>query len=354
MKNATTTITILVIAILTIFSFNTSFAQYLESFENSFYPTGWSGKGFSKTNSKNKSGTYSAVSSQNNSNSDENYMEIENISTSISANISFSFIGHSGSKNTRISVYIKNSSINNGDSTFVSELTPDKSNWQTANIDIPTNYLNTQNTSVYFIVNKVGNGGNDKVYLDDVNTSFPMPVEMKSFTYNVKLNTVSLNWKTNAEINNKGFEVQRNSGNGWTVIGFVNANSSKSYSFSDNNLKTGTYQYRLKQIDFNGNFEYFNLNGDIKIGSPVKFSLSQNYPNPFNPSTKISFQIPTDEFVTLKVYDNTGREVMSLVNETKTAGYHTVELKSSLTSGIYYYVLKAGSFTDTKKMSVIK
>ena len=181
-----------------------------------------------------------------------------------------------------------------------------------------------------------------------------MPVEMKSFTFNVNANNVNLKWNTASEINNKGFEVQRNSGNGWTVLGFVSANTSHSYSYTDNNLKTGTYQYRLKQTDFNGNFEYFTLNSDVKVGSPVKFSLSQNYPNPFNPSTKIGFQIPSDEFVTLKIYDNAGREVLSLVNETKAAGYHTVEMKNNLTSGIYYYVLVAGSYTDTKKMTVIK
>ncbi|MCX6163962.1 MAG: T9SS type A sorting domain-containing protein [Ignavibacteriae bacterium] len=351
MKNTTT---ILTIAILTIFGFNTLFAQYSEGFENNFYPTGWNGKGFSKTNAKKKNGSYSAISSQNNANSNDNYMKIENVATSSSASVSFSYIGHNGNKNTRISVFVKNSAVIKGDSVLITTLTPNKSTWQTANIELPEAYQNTENTSIYFVINSIGNGGNDKVYIDEVNSSFPMPVEMKSFTYTVNTNNVNLKWNTSSEINNKGFEVQRNSGNGWTVLGFVSANSSKSYGFADNNLKTGSYQYRLKQIDFNGNFEYFTLNSEVKVGSPVKFSLSQNYPNPFNPSTKIGFQIPSDEFVTLKVYDNAGREVLSLVNETKAAGYHTVEMKNNLTSGIYYYVLTAGSFTDTKKMSVIK
>jgi hypothetical protein len=352
MKNTTTTI--FTVIILTVISFNLSFAQYTESFENTFYPTGWNGAGFQKTNAKNKSGNYSAVSAQNNANSENNFMVLDNVSTSETASINFSYVGHSGNKNTRISIYIKNNSKNNGDSVLVVSLTPDKSNWKTANVNLPNEYANTQNNKIYFIVNKIGNGGNDKVYIDEVNSNFPMPVEMNSFTYSVNTNNVNLKWNTNSEINNKGFEVQRNSGNGWAVSGFVSANPTKSYSFTDNNLQSATYQYRLKQIDFNGNFEYFNLNGAIKVGSPSKFSLSQNYPNPFNPSTKISFQIPSDEFVTLKVYDNTGREVLSLVSENKTAGYHTVEMKSNLTSGIYFYHLTAGSFSETKKMTVIK
>ena len=88
------TTTILTIAILTILGFNTLFAQYSEGFENSFYPTGWNGKGFSKTNAKKKSGSYSAISAQNNANSNDNYMKIENVATSSSASISLSYIGH--------------------------------------------------------------------------------------------------------------------------------------------------------------------------------------------------------------------------------------------------------------------
>jgi len=290
----------------------------------------------------------------NSTNSEDNYMVLENVATTESATINFSYVGNSGNKNTRLSIYIQNASVNNGDSVLVTSLTPDKTNWKTANIDLPYAFENRQNNKIYFIVNKLVSGGNDKVYIDEVNSSFPMPVQMSSFTYSVNVNNVNLKWNTNSEINNKGFEIQRNSGNDWSTVGFVSADPSKSYSFSDNNLKSASYQYRLKQIDFNGNFEYFNLNGTIKVGTPSKFSLSQNYPNPFNPSTKISFQIPSDEFVSLKIYDNSGREVMTLESENKTAGYHTVEMKSSLSSGIYYYHLTAGSFSDTKKMSVVK
>jgi hypothetical protein len=85
------------------------------------------------------------------------------------------------------------------------------------------------------------------------------------------------------------------------------------------------------------------------------FSLKQNYPNPFNPNTLISYAIPTNEFVTLKVYDKLGREIRTLVSEMKSAGTHHVNfLADDLASGIYFYKIQAGNFTDTKKMMLIK
>jgi len=166
--------------------------------------------------------------------------------------------------------------------------------------------------------------------------------------------------------------------NDWETIGFVNGNGTttepQAYSFVDENLQTGKYQYRLKQIDFDGTFDYSNTI-EIEINSPTKFSLSQNYPNPFNPVTKIHFTIPTsplnpspyqgegnrERFVTLKVYDVLGKEVATLVNEEKSAGSYEVEFNSvetlhatSLPSGVYFYQLKAGDFVETKKLILVK
>ncbi|NWG29640.1 MAG: T9SS type A sorting domain-containing protein [Ignavibacteriaceae bacterium] len=88
---------------------------------------------------------------------------------------------------------------------------------------------------------------------------------------------------------------------------------------------------------------------------PTKFSLSQNYPNPFNPTTNIEFRIADFGFVSLKVYDVLGNEIATLVNEKKPAGEYEVEFDASnLPSGIYFYQLKAGSFTETKKMILLK
>ena len=88
---------------------------------------------------------------------------------------------------------------------------------------------------------------------------------------------------------------------------------------------------------------------------PKTFSLYQNYPNPFNPSTKISFALPMQEFVTLKVYDVLGRQVKVLLNEIKEPGNYDINFDASrLPSGTYFYTLTAGSFTQTKKMLMIK
>ncbi len=131
----------------------------------------------------------------------------------------------------------------------------------------------------------------------------------------------------------------------------------QSYSFVDENLSMGKYQYRLKQIDFNGSFEYSDI-VEVDI-APAVFALTQNYPNPFNPSTSIQYAISSRQFVTLKVYDILGKEVITLVNEEKAAGQYEVEFnpESSIknpASGIYYYQLRAGNYVETKKMILMK
>jgi hypothetical protein len=93
---------------------------------------------------------------------------------------------------------------------------------------------------------------------------------------------------------------------------------------------------------------------------PTEFSLAQNYPNPFNPSTKISYQISALSFVTLKIYDVLGNEIVTLVNEEKPPGIYEVEFYGNsgevwnLPSGIYFYRLRANEFTQVKKMILLK
>jgi len=192
----------------------------------------------------------------------------------------------------------------------------------------------------------------------------PLPVECSSFTSNVSRNTVSLNWATTREINNQGFDIERKSveGTEWTKIGNVNGNGTttetRSYSFSDR-AATGNFNYRLKQIDFNGNFAYYNLGNEVVVGVPSQYAISQNYPNPFNPSTKIDYDIPFDGKVSVLLYDLSGRQVGNLVNDVKTAGYYTVNFNASnLASGMYFYRINAegngNNFVSTKKMVLIK
>ncbi|MBK8981386.1 MAG: T9SS type A sorting domain-containing protein [Ignavibacteria bacterium] len=127
------------------------------------------------------------------------------------------------------------------------------------------------------------------------------------------------------------------------------------YRFEDRNLSSGKYKYRLKQIDFNGNFEFYDLSNEVVIGIPASTELMQNYPNPFNPVTNISYRLSESGFVTLKVFDNSGREVKTLVNEYREAGYYKAVFDGSgLASGIYFYKLSADNFNQTKKLSLVK
>ncbi|HEX2787271.1 MAG TPA: glycosyl hydrolase family 8 [Ignavibacteria bacterium] len=196
-----------------------------------------------------------------------------------------------------------------------------------------------------------------------------LPVNLQNFSSQIANNTVNLFWQTSQEINNERFEIERcqlssvgySPGHGeWKKIGTVagsgTINSVQNYSFTDANLNSGFYKYRLKQIDYNGNYEYHSLKEEIIIGTPNKFYLSQNYPNPFNPSTKITYQLPSDGFVKLNVYDITGKLIASLVNEFQKAGYYNIEFNSTfqLPSGIYFYRIISHSFIETKKMLLIK
>lgn len=194
-----------------------------------------------------------------------------------------------------------------------------------------------------------------------------LPVEIASFNSMVVRNEVILDWSTISEINNSSFEIERavslsNGSVSYSKVGSVNGNGTSngmnSYKFTDRNVQSGKYKYRLKQIDFNGNYEYINLSHEVIVGVPSKYDLSQNYPNPFNPATKINFEIPIDSKVTLKLFDISGREVATLVNEQRTAGYYTVTFNANdFASGIYFYRITAGDnsqFTMTKKMMLVK
>jgi len=195
-------------------------------------------------------------------------------------------------------------------------------------------------------------------------TDNPLPVELSSFIYTVNNGNVTLNWFTSSESNNKGFEIEKliindKIQNEWKKIGFVKGNGTTSnvsdYLFVDRDLSAGKYKYRLKQIDYNGNYRYYSLQDEVVIGIPEDFSLMQNYPNPFNPSTVIGYRLAAVAFVTLKVYDLTGKEVAELVNEFQNAGnYKTEFIGSNLPSGTYLYRLKAGKYLSEKKMTLIK
>lgn len=195
-----------------------------------------------------------------------------------------------------------------------------------------------------------------------------IPVELSSFTANFIDEKVQLAWQTSSESNNQGFEIQRSltptpslregALENWTTIGFVDGKGTTTetsdYDFIDEPTESGLFSYRLKQINFDGSFEY-SSEVDVNFIVADDFRLSQNYPNPFNPNTTIEYQIPQSSFVTIKVYDVLGKEVVTLVNEEKSAGIHEVNFEPiNLTSGLYLYKIRAGSFEQTRKMLLLK
>ncbi|MBK7501151.1 MAG: T9SS type A sorting domain-containing protein [Ignavibacteriales bacterium] len=191
-----------------------------------------------------------------------------------------------------------------------------------------------------------------------------LPVELTSFSATTIGSKVKLIWNTATEVNNYGFEVERSVVKGeWDKIGFVNgngnSNSPKDYSFVDDfagkpTYRTGRYSYRLKQIDNDGQFEY-SKTIEVDMNGVKKYELTQNYPNPFNPTTTISYILPQTGMVRLTLYNILGQEIRTLVNEVKEAGTHTFNFDASdLNSGMYIYKIESGSFTQTRKMTLVK
>jgi hypothetical protein len=192
-----------------------------------------------------------------------------------------------------------------------------------------------------------------------------LPVELSTFSAKIKINNVFLEWQTATEVDNYGFEVERCEksnieGETWQKIGFVqghgNSNSYKTYSFTDKNLQSRKFLYRLKMINTDGSFEYSN-EVEVEITLPTEFTLSQNYPNPFNPTTKIDYQLPFNSEVKIELFSITGERVAVIVNQQQEAGYYTVEINSAsleLSSGVYIYRIEWNDKFKVKRMMLIK
>lgn len=187
--------------------------------------------------------------------------------------------------------------------------------------------------------------------------SNPVPVELTSFAAVVNADDVTLNWSTATETNNQGFQVERSNGGAYEIVGYVAGHGTtteiQNYSYTDQNVKAGTYMYRLKQVDYDGSYEYSEV-VSVDVVGPKEFILNQNYPNPFNPATKISFSLAVESKVALKIFDVLGQEVLTLVNNNFTAGSHEVEFDASnLNSGVYFYRIEADG-VDGQKFSSVK
>lgn len=195
-------------------------------------------------------------------------------------------------------------------------------------------------------------------------TNQPLSVELTSFSGKFVNGKVVLNWATASEVNNYGFDIERRNGNmlnsDWEKIGFVagggNTSSERNYSFTDINVASGSFYYRLKQIDTDGTSEYSTVT-KVNIGLPLyDFKLYNNYPNPFNPGTNIRFTLAKESTVLLKVYNSIGVEVAELFNGMAEAGkIYDVKFNSSgLSGGVYYYKLITPFRSETRKMILAK
>jgi len=219
-------------------------------------------------------------------------------------------------------------------------------------------FILTAPTPGYYVIN-AGYKDPQKRW-DSAAVNLIVPVELSSFIASVNENDVTLSWQTATELNNSGFDVERIEVNeDWEKVGFVSGNGTtaeiNSYTFADKDVPVGTYNYRIKQIDYDGTFEYFELEQLISISSSDKFTLLQNYPNPFNPSTTIKFVINKKSNVTLTIFNTIGENVLTLVNEEKVAGSYEVNFDAAgFTSGIYYYKLQTDDFVETKKMILLR
>lgn len=252
--------------------------------------------------------------------------------------------------------------------------------YRTTHIDSSFTLINTINhpDSIYideeiqwnshycYAATSVDKYGNESGFSNIVEIDVPAtPVELIGFSAYVDGDDAILEWSTATESSNYGFEIQRSLNNTMTFcrIGFVNGNGTtaipKQYRFIDEELQIGSYYYRLKQIDYNGDYE-FSAIITVSIGLPHEFRLYQNHPNPFNPSTTISYSLPHSSHVELRIYNMNGQEVYKLVDEFQEAGNYKVNWDgidfkgTKVPSGMYFYRIGALNGSKFRRMIYIK
>jgi len=227
---------------------------------------------------------------------------------------------------------------------------------------------------------------------DVLSTNFPiqntsdksLPVELSAFSATAGDGQVTLRWVSQTEVNNVGFGIYRSertagedaiSSGKYTKIGFVkgagNVDLTRDYQFVDEGVELGkTYFYYLEDVDIYGvktknkTVKVVVLDKALRV-IPMEFRLLQNFPNPFNPETWIPFDLAADATVTIRIYDVKGQLVRQLHLSKQKAGSYLDknnaaywngkdQLGQSVSSGLYFYMLKAGSFVATRRMVILK
>lgn len=232
-------------------------------------------------------------------------------------------------------------------------------NWQAGDVlrTEVTNVVNNEFGTVEVVMTNAGSDAAPDLHLEPV-----VPVELASFAVLLRDGKVILEWVTQTESNNFGFEVQRKTGDTeFAAIGFVPGQGTTSklhrYRFTDEEAVSGRYYYRLKQMDYNGDFEFSEIKS-IDLALPAIFVLKQNHPNPFNAETLIRYQVTSASAgaeVKFCIYNATGELVRTLVNERQAAGSYEViwdgrdDAGHMVTSGVYI-----GRLVTTQQISSIK
>jgi hypothetical protein len=169
-----------------------------------------------------------------------------------------------------------------------------------------------------------------------------------------------VHWETLSELNTFRFYVERKGG-AWRTIDSVNGAGTvltkREYAVSDSGAAAGPWTYRIREVDLNGTVRYSQAASTVAGHgiTPAAFALEQNFPNPFNPETTLRYTLPVDSRVSLVVFNVLGESVATLVNGEVEAGTHVVRFSpAGLSSGMYYYKLRAGNFQDTKRLMILR
>ena len=230
------------------------------------------------------------------------------------------------------------------------------SNWEFASTGSSNYQVYIVDTMTVFAAQ--GNG------LWKLDSPYFVPVELISFTGKVVDNKALLEWSTASEINNQGFDVEMSYDNQSFekiafIPGFGTSSEQHSYSYTVDKLLSEKNYFRLRQVDFDGTFEYSPV---VEVDGllPSEFYLAQNHPNPFNPATSIQFSLPVEASVKIQLFNMLGEKITEITNREFSAGVHTINFAADgLSSGTYFYLLdvignNGIGFTETKKMVLLK